>query len=161
MTSGMPPSDPASRRARAVLPEGWPQPRGYANGMVAEGKVLMTGGLVGWAMGKANKGRKKGQASRAAQSLVDHMKAQGVPDGAGVLQINGSPTDAAATGMSGAGETVRRHRFDGGDGHAQGPQAGDRLLASLARILWLPPAWVPQWHAPLQFGEYCLLRRAT
>jgi enamine deaminase RidA (YjgF/YER057c/UK114 family) len=48
MTSGTSPSDSASRRARAVLPEGWPQPRGYANGMVAEGKVLMTGGLVGW-----------------------------------------------------------------------------------------------------------------
>jgi D-xylose transport system substrate-binding protein len=31
-----------------------------------------------------------------AQSLVDHLKATGVPDGAGVLQINGSPTDAAA-----------------------------------------------------------------
>ncbi|KKX32993.1 sugar ABC transporter substrate-binding protein [Rhizobium sp. LC145] len=31
-----------------------------------------------------------------AQSLVDHLKAEGVPDGAGVLQINGSPTDAAA-----------------------------------------------------------------
>ncbi|RYE86992.1 MAG: ABC transporter substrate-binding protein, partial [Hyphomicrobiales bacterium] len=31
-----------------------------------------------------------------AQSLVDHMKAEGVPEGAGVLQINGSPTDAAA-----------------------------------------------------------------
>jgi D-xylose transport system substrate-binding protein len=31
-----------------------------------------------------------------AQSLVDHMKAQGVPAGAGVIQINGSPTDAAA-----------------------------------------------------------------
>lgn len=31
-----------------------------------------------------------------AQSLVDHMKAAGVPEGAGVLQINGSPTDAAA-----------------------------------------------------------------
>lgn len=30
------------------------------------------------------------------KSLVDHMKASGVPDGAGVLQINGSPTDAAA-----------------------------------------------------------------
>ena len=41
----------------------------------------------------------RGQASvgqAIAQSLVDHMKAQGVPDGAGVLQINGSPTDAAA-----------------------------------------------------------------
>ncbi|GLQ57045.1 ABC transporter substrate-binding protein [Devosia nitrariae] len=31
-----------------------------------------------------------------AQSLVDHLKAEGVPAGSGVLQINGSPTDAAA-----------------------------------------------------------------
>ena len=31
-----------------------------------------------------------------AQSLVDHLQAEGVPAGAGVLQINGSPTDAAA-----------------------------------------------------------------
>ncbi len=31
-----------------------------------------------------------------AKSLVDHLKASGVAEGAGVLQINGSPTDAAA-----------------------------------------------------------------
>ncbi|MHA6692956.1 ABC transporter substrate-binding protein [Devosia sp. A449] len=31
-----------------------------------------------------------------AQSLVDHLKAKGVPEGSGVIQINGSPTDAAA-----------------------------------------------------------------
>lgn len=31
-----------------------------------------------------------------AQSLVERLQAEGVPDGAGVLQINGSPTDAAA-----------------------------------------------------------------
>ena len=31
-----------------------------------------------------------------AQSLVEHLQAEGVADGAGVLQINGSPTDAAA-----------------------------------------------------------------
>ena len=35
-------------QSRAIVPEGWPQPRGYANGMVAEGRVLVTGGLVGW-----------------------------------------------------------------------------------------------------------------
>ena len=35
-------------QSRAILPEGWPQPRGYSNGMVAEGRVLVTGGLVGW-----------------------------------------------------------------------------------------------------------------
>lgn len=34
--------------SRAILPEGWPAPRGYANGMVASGRVLVTGGLVGW-----------------------------------------------------------------------------------------------------------------
>ena len=34
--------------SRAILPEGWPVPRGYANGMVAEGRVIVTGGLVGW-----------------------------------------------------------------------------------------------------------------
>lgn len=31
-----------------------------------------------------------------AQSLVDHLQAEGVPEGSGVLQVNGSPTDAAA-----------------------------------------------------------------
>ncbi|WP_439156036.1 substrate-binding domain-containing protein [Yoonia sp.] len=31
-----------------------------------------------------------------AQSLVENLQAKGVPQGAGVLQINGSPTDAAA-----------------------------------------------------------------
>ncbi|MCY0150143.1 sugar ABC transporter substrate-binding protein [Hoeflea sp. G2-23] len=31
-----------------------------------------------------------------AQSLVEHLQASGVPEGSGVLQINGSPTDAAA-----------------------------------------------------------------
>lgn len=38
----------------------------------------------------------KGIGQAIAQSLVDHMKASGVEAGAGVLQINGSPTDAAA-----------------------------------------------------------------
>lgn len=38
----------------------------------------------------------KGIGQAIAQSLVDHLKAKGVPEGAGVLQINGSPTDAAA-----------------------------------------------------------------
>ena len=31
-----------------VQPEGWPQPKGYSNGMKARGTLLLTGGLVGW-----------------------------------------------------------------------------------------------------------------
>ena len=68
MTSGMQPSDSASRRPRAVLPEGWPQPRGYANGMVAEGKVLVTGGLVGW---DANGVFAKGFVAQVGQTLAN------------------------------------------------------------------------------------------
>jgi enamine deaminase RidA (YjgF/YER057c/UK114 family) len=32
----------------ALLPAGWPKPKGYANGMLAEGRMVFTGGLVGW-----------------------------------------------------------------------------------------------------------------
>jgi enamine deaminase RidA (YjgF/YER057c/UK114 family) len=33
---------------RIVQPEGWPRPRGYANGIVAEGRVLFVSGQVAW-----------------------------------------------------------------------------------------------------------------
>jgi enamine deaminase RidA (YjgF/YER057c/UK114 family) len=33
---------------RIVQPEGWPRPRGYANGVVAEGRVLFISGQVAW-----------------------------------------------------------------------------------------------------------------
>ena len=31
-----------------IQPEGWPRPRGYANGVVATGKVVMIAGQIGW-----------------------------------------------------------------------------------------------------------------
>jgi len=33
---------------RALQPEGWPRPSGYANGMTAKGRIIVTGGVVGW-----------------------------------------------------------------------------------------------------------------
>ncbi|MEP7011944.1 MAG: RidA family protein [Acidobacteriota bacterium] len=33
---------------RALLPPGWPPPKGYANGMAASGRIVVTGGLIGW-----------------------------------------------------------------------------------------------------------------
>lgn len=32
----------------AIQPDGWPTPKGYANGMVAEGRMLFVGGQIGW-----------------------------------------------------------------------------------------------------------------
>ena len=31
-----------------LQPAGWPVPKGYANGMAAEGRIVVTGGVVGW-----------------------------------------------------------------------------------------------------------------
>lgn len=33
---------------RALLPPGWPRPKGYANGIAATGTLIVTGGVVGW-----------------------------------------------------------------------------------------------------------------
>ena len=33
---------------RTLQPSGWPAPKGYANGMTAEGRLVMTGGVIGW-----------------------------------------------------------------------------------------------------------------
>ncbi len=35
-------------RHRVLQPAGWPPPKGYANGVTAEGRIVVTGGLVGW-----------------------------------------------------------------------------------------------------------------
>ena len=33
---------------RALLPAGWPRPKGYANGIEAEGRMVFTAGVIGW-----------------------------------------------------------------------------------------------------------------
>ena len=33
---------------RQLLPEGWPRPRGYSNGVVARGELVFVAGQVGW-----------------------------------------------------------------------------------------------------------------
>ena len=33
---------------RILQPEGWPRPKGYANGIMAEGRMVFVAGQVGW-----------------------------------------------------------------------------------------------------------------
>ena len=33
---------------RTLQPSGWPMPKGYANGMTADGRIVVTGGVIGW-----------------------------------------------------------------------------------------------------------------
>jgi len=76
-----------------------------------------------------------------AKSLVDHLKASGVAEGSGVLQINGSPTDAAA-GL------IR-------DGIHRGlKDSGYKTLAELDTPEWAPPK-AQEWTAGqiTRFGD--------
>ncbi|MUO89009.1 substrate-binding domain-containing protein [Agrobacterium vitis] len=68
-----------------------------------------------------------------AKSLVEHLKAKGVPQGSGILQINGSPTDAAA-GL------IR-------DGVHKGlKDSGYKTLAEFDTPEWAPPK-AQEWAA--------------
>jgi len=44
----MKPETPAEVAHVVLQPPGWPRPRGYANGILAQGRLVLTGGVVGW-----------------------------------------------------------------------------------------------------------------
>jgi len=33
---------------KTLLPPGWPRPKGYANGISAKGRLVVTAGVIGW-----------------------------------------------------------------------------------------------------------------
>jgi len=38
----------ATNGLQILQPSGWPMPKGYANGMAADGRLVVTGGVIGW-----------------------------------------------------------------------------------------------------------------
>jgi enamine deaminase RidA (YjgF/YER057c/UK114 family) len=38
----------AAASSRVLQPSGWPMPKGYANGISAVGRIVVTGGVIGW-----------------------------------------------------------------------------------------------------------------
>ena len=63
---------------QAVLPEGWPRPKGYANGVVAGGRTLFIAGMIGWdADGRFHTDDFGAQARQALQNVADVLRAAG------------------------------------------------------------------------------------
>ena len=42
------PKTDVSSGPQVLQPSGWPMPKGYANGMAADGRIVVTGGVIGW-----------------------------------------------------------------------------------------------------------------
>ena len=51
-----------------LQPEGWPPPKGYANGVAASGRMVFTGGIIGW---DANGAFPDGFVAQARQALAN------------------------------------------------------------------------------------------
>ena len=63
---------------QAILPEGWPRPKGYANGVVAQGRMLFIAGMIGWdAQGVFHTDDFAAQARQALANVADVLKAAG------------------------------------------------------------------------------------
>jgi enamine deaminase RidA (YjgF/YER057c/UK114 family) len=41
-------SEASSASPQILQPSGWPAPKGYANGIAADGRLVVTGGVIGW-----------------------------------------------------------------------------------------------------------------
>ena len=64
--------------SESVLPQGWPRPKGYANGVVAQGRMLFIAGMIGWdADGVFHTDDFGGQARQALQNVADVLQAAG------------------------------------------------------------------------------------
>jgi enamine deaminase RidA (YjgF/YER057c/UK114 family) len=65
-------------KPQAVLPAGWPRPKGYANGVVAQGRMLFIAGMIGWdAEGRFHTDDFAGQARQALENVAEVLKAAG------------------------------------------------------------------------------------
>ena len=63
---------------KVVLPEGWPRPKGYANGVVAQGRMLFIAGMIGWdAQGVFHTDDFAGQVRQALQNVADVLREAG------------------------------------------------------------------------------------
>lgn len=57
-----------SEAAQVLQPSGWPMPKGYANGMAADGRIVVTGGVIGW---DANERLADGFVAQVRQTLAN------------------------------------------------------------------------------------------
>lgn len=62
---------------RAVLPEGWPKPVGYANGMLTNGPLIHVGGQIGWRTDQTFPDGFLGQVEQALRNVVAVVEAGG------------------------------------------------------------------------------------
>lgn len=63
---------------QVLLPEGWPRPKGYANGVTAKGRQVYIAGMIGWdAQCVFHTDDFAGQVAQALRNIVDVLREAG------------------------------------------------------------------------------------
>ncbi|WP_278922495.1 RidA family protein [Pseudophaeobacter profundi] len=95
--------------AISVHPEGWKPAKGYANGMVAEGKLLFVGGQIGWTADQVFEEQGFiGQMRQALRNILDVVEAAG-GEASDITRLTWYVTDKAEY-LAHQGEVGRAYR---------------------------------------------------
>ena len=98
----------AGNGQRILLPEGWPQPRGYANGVVVRGTQIFLGGQIGWDAQGRIAGDFVAQVRQALDNIVRLLKEAGAgPEHVVRLAWYVTDIDAYAANLKQIGEAYR------------------------------------------------------
>ena len=87
---------------RFLQPDGWPRPRGYANGVAAEGRMVFVAGQIGW---DAQEKFPKGFAAQLRQTLENTVAvlAEGGAEPSDIVRMTWYVTDRDAYDADQAG----------------------------------------------------------
>ena len=107
----------SAKSPRSIEPAGWAKPKGYAHGVVAEGRFLFVAGQVGWdpatgAFGSDDFAAQAGQALANVRAVIDAAGASP----AGLVRMTWYVTDkrayrAAAKALGAAWREVMAARY--------------------------------------------------
>jgi enamine deaminase RidA (YjgF/YER057c/UK114 family) len=96
-----------------VQPKGWARPRGYANGVVAQGRVLFIAGQVGWDPTKATPTFEQGfgaQFDRALANVVEVLReAGGAPEHLGRMTVYVTDKREYLDALAAVGAAWKKH----------------------------------------------------
>ena len=98
------------RSITTVEVPGWPRPRGYANGMIADGPVLFVAGQIGWQPdGTFATDELVGQFDQALANVVAVVEAAGAgPEQIVSMTVYVTEIETYRTGLAAIGEIWRR-----------------------------------------------------
>ena len=80
---------------RVLLPQGWPRPKGYANGIAAKGTTVFLGGQIGWNEQGVFASGFVGQVRQALENIVRLLAEAGATPET-VVRLNWFVTDLGA-----------------------------------------------------------------